>query len=218
MNHITDQLCEVELVKSEIEHREPIFVGFFVSQYAKLKMLELYYNFFKKFCDTDKYEELEMDTDSFYLCLSEEKLEDVILPKKRAEWDQLRSKDCTDNFSANATSNFSPRECCKAHKKHNKREPGLWKEEFIYAEMLCLCSKTYCCYDKQNNKYKCSTEGLNRTTLEDSDDAPMSKYRKVLEESVNLTSTKRGFRTIQHSVVLRMNKHWKDCFTFIQKY
>ena len=28
----------------------------------------------------------------------------------------------------------------------------------------------------------------------------MSKYRKVLDESVNLTSTNRGFRTIQHSV------------------
>ena len=29
-------------------------------------MLELLYNFLKKFCDTDKYEELEKDTDSLY--------------------------------------------------------------------------------------------------------------------------------------------------------
>ena len=29
--HITDQLYEMELVKSEIEHREPIFLGFFLS-------------------------------------------------------------------------------------------------------------------------------------------------------------------------------------------
>ena len=28
----------------------------------------------------------------------------------------------------------------------------------------------------------------------------MSKFRKVLEEAVNVTSTNRGFRTIQHSV------------------
>ena len=48
-NHITDQLYEVELVKSEIEQREPSNVGFFILQYAKLRMLELYYNFFKKF-------------------------------------------------------------------------------------------------------------------------------------------------------------------------
>ena len=52
-------------------------------------MLELYYNFFKKFCDTDKYQELEMDSNSLHLVLSEEILEDVILPKKRAECDQL---------------------------------------------------------------------------------------------------------------------------------
>ena len=108
LNHITEQLYEVELVKSEIEHREPIFVGFFILQYAKLRMLQLYYNFVKNFGDTDKYGELEMDTDSLYLALSEEILEDVILPKKRAEWDQLHSKDCTDNFYANATDNFSP--------------------------------------------------------------------------------------------------------------
>ena len=83
LNHITDQLYEVELVKSEIEHSEPIIVGFFILQYAKLRMLGLYYNFFEKFCDTDKYEELEMDTDSLYLAfLSEENLEDVILPEK----------------------------------------------------------------------------------------------------------------------------------------
>ena len=108
LNHIADQLYEVEVVKPEIEHREPIIVGFFILQYAKQRMLEPYYNFFEKFCYTDKYEELEMDTDSLYLALSEENLEDVILPEKRVEWEQLRSEDCTDNFTANATDNFSP--------------------------------------------------------------------------------------------------------------
>ena len=111
-NHITDHPYEVELVQPEIEHREPIIVGFFILQYAKLRKLELYYNFFKKFCDTDKYKELEIDTDSLYLALSDENLKDVFLPKKRAEWDQLRSKDCTDNFTANATDSFFPSTGC----------------------------------------------------------------------------------------------------------
>ena len=162
-------------------------------------MLELYYNFFKKNCDNDKYEELELDTDSLYLALSEN-LEDVVLPEERSEWKQLRFKDCTDNFTANATDNFFPRTCCIAHKKHDKREPGLFKEEFRCAEMLRLCSKTYCCYDRKSNKYKFSIRGLNKRTLEDCGDGPMSKYRKVLEEAVNVTSTNRRFRTIQHSV------------------
>ena len=34
-------------------------------------MLELYYNFFKRFCDVNKFEELKKDTDSLYLALSE---------------------------------------------------------------------------------------------------------------------------------------------------
>ena len=142
-----------------------------------------------------------MDTDSLYLALTEENLEVVILPEKRAEWNQIRSKDCTDNFTANATDNFFPRTCCNVDKKHDKREPGLFKEEFRCVEMLCLCSKTYCCYDKQTNKHKFSSNGLNKRILEEcGDGGPMSKYRKVLEEEVNVTSTNRGFRTIQHSV------------------
>ena len=202
-NHITDQLYEVELVKSEIEEieqREPIFVGFFILQYAKLRMLELYFKIFKSFCDTDEYEELEMDTDSLHLDLSEEKLEDVILPAKRAERDQLHSKDCNDNLTAIATGNFFPKTCCNAHKRHEKREPGLFKEEFRCAEMLCLCCKTYCCYDKQSNRYKFSSKGLNKRTLEDCGDGPITKYRKVLEKSVNITSTNKGFRKSQKSV------------------
>ena len=106
-----------------------------------------------------------MDTDSLYLALSEENLEDVILPENRAECDQLRSKDCTDNFTVNATVNFFPRTRSSAHKKHDKREPGLFKKEFRCAEILCPCSKTYCCYDKQTNKYKCSGKGLNKRTF-----------------------------------------------------
>ena len=200
LNFITDQLYEVELVKSEIKHREPILDGFFILQYAKLRMLELYYNFLRKFCDTEKYEELEMDTDSLYLALSEENLEDIILPEKRNESEAIRSRDCTDNFTANATGNFFPRSCCSAHKKHDKREPGLFKEEFRCTKILCFCNKTCCCYDRKTNKYKFNSKGLNKITLEDCGDGPMTKNRKVLEEAVNLTLTNRRFRTMKHSV------------------
>ena len=200
LNFIPDQLYEVEHVKSEIEHREPIIVAFFILHYAKLRMLELYYIFFKKICDTENYEELEMDTDSLFLALSEENLDDIILTEKRNEWEAIRSRDCTDSFTANATGNFFPRTYCTAHKKHDKRELGLFKEDFRCSELLCLCSKTYCCYDRKSKKYKFSSKGLNKRTLEDCGDGPMSKYCKVLEEAVNVTSTNRGFRTMKHSV------------------
>ena len=49
-----------------------------------------------------------MDTDSLYLALSEKNLEHVIFREKLAEWDQSRSKDCANSFTANATDTFAP--------------------------------------------------------------------------------------------------------------
>ena len=71
MGFINEQLYEVEIAKSEIEHEELIIVGFYILQYAKIRMLDLYYFFFANFCDTDKYEEMEVDTDWLYLALAE---------------------------------------------------------------------------------------------------------------------------------------------------
>ena len=99
----------------------------------------------------------------------------------------------------NATSNFFPRTCCNVHKAHDKREPGLFKEEFRCAEMLCLCSQLYGCYDKQTNKYKFGNKGLTKRTLEDCGDGPMPKYRKVLDESFNVISANRESGIVQHS-------------------
>ena len=47
-NNVSTDIYEVELVESTVEHRESIIVGFFILQYAKLRLLELYYIFFDK--------------------------------------------------------------------------------------------------------------------------------------------------------------------------
>ena len=199
LDHINDQLYEVELAKTEIEHREPIIVGLFILQYAKLTMLELYYNFFRRFRDVNKFEELEMDTDSLHLALSEKELYDCIPAESKAEWELMRTEDCRVDFTANATTKFFPRNCCTKHMKQDKREPGFFKEECRCTEMLCLCSKTYCCYDSNSKKNKLSSKGLNKRTLKDCGDGPMANYRKVLDEFINVTSTNRGYRAV-HSV------------------
>ena len=53
LHHVNNSLYEVELAKAQIEHKEPIIVVFFILQYAKLRMLELYCNFFTRFCDVN---------------------------------------------------------------------------------------------------------------------------------------------------------------------
>ena len=141
-----------------------------------------------------------MDTDSLYLALSEKELYDCIREESKAEWELKKTEDCKDDFTANATTNFFPRTCCTKHMKHDKREPGLFKEEFRCTEMLRLCSETYSCYDSNSNKYKFSSKGLNKRTLEDCGDGLMAKYRKVLDEFISVTLTNRGFRTVHRSV------------------
>ena len=141
-----------------------------------------------------------MDTDSLYLAPSEKELYDCIREESKAEWELKRTETCKDDFTANATTNFFPRTCSTKHIKHDKRETGLFKEEFRCTEMLCFSRKTYCCYDSNSNNYKFSSRGLNKRTLEDCGDGPMAKYRKVLDEFINVTSTNRGFRTVHHKV------------------
>ena len=89
LDHVNNSLYGVELAKAQIEHKEPIIVEFFILQYAKMRMFWLYYNFFTRFCDVNKFEELEMDTESLYLALAEKELEDCIRPEMRTEWQGL---------------------------------------------------------------------------------------------------------------------------------
>ena len=81
---------------------------FVILENAKLRLLEPYYNFFTKFCDVNKFEELEMNTDSLYHALAEKELEDCVKPDLGTEWQRFQSSDCVDSFTADAVALFSP--------------------------------------------------------------------------------------------------------------
>ena len=61
----TDQYYEIELAKKNIKLDLPIQLGFFILQYAKLRMLEFYYDFLDSYVDRSDFEYIEMDTVSF---------------------------------------------------------------------------------------------------------------------------------------------------------
>ena len=157
-----------------------------------------------------------MDTDTLYSALSEKELYDCIREKSKVEWEILRTEDCKNDFTANATTIFFPRTCCTEHKIYDERKLALFKEEFLCTAMLCLWKERYCCDDSNTNKYKFSCNGLNKRTLGDCDDGPMAKYWKVVDEFFNVTSTSRCFRTFHHSAATyQLTK--KDFLTFIQR-
>jgi hypothetical protein len=58
----------------------PMHIGCFVYQYAKLRMLEFYYDFMDVFVDRSDFQYCSMDTDSAYMALSATSLEEVIKP------------------------------------------------------------------------------------------------------------------------------------------
>ena len=64
LNELKNQIFEVEMSKTRIEHKEPIIVGFFILLYIKISMLQLKNIFLSSFFDTNKYELIEMDTES----------------------------------------------------------------------------------------------------------------------------------------------------------
>ena len=97
----------LSLRKADIEHREPIIVGFFILQYAELRMFEFYYNFFTKLCDADQYK-TEIVTGSLYFALAENELYECIRIEKRREWELLLNKYCSDSFTADACIYFFP--------------------------------------------------------------------------------------------------------------
>ena len=81
---MNNSLYEIELAKAQVEHKEPVIVGLFNFQYAKLRMLELCYNFFTRFFDVNIFEELEMEPDLLCLAVAEKELEDCMKPELRA--------------------------------------------------------------------------------------------------------------------------------------
>ena len=115
-------MFDVQLAKAQIEHKEPIIVRFFFLQYAKLRMLNLYYNFFTKYGDVYNFEGLEVDIDSLYLSLAEKELEDRIRLEMKTEWERLRSKDCSDSFTADGSRNFILSNVLWQAQKNTKRE------------------------------------------------------------------------------------------------
>ena len=139
-----EQFYEMEMAKRKIKLDLPIQLGFFILQYAKLRMLEFYYDFMDTYVDRSDFEYCEMDTDSAYMAISGSTLNDIIKPEMRNKYMAGLTGFCNDeDLEADADYHWFPRTCCNKHAKYDKRTPGLFKLEYEGHEMIGLCSKTY---------------------------------------------------------------------------
>ena len=123
-------------------------------------MLKLCHNLFEKFRDENKFEELEIVTGAPYLAFARENLL-TVSNQIRELFEEKLVKITAQTLSGQMQNLiFFTRTCCSAHKTFDKPEPGLFEEENRCTEKLCLCSKTYYCYDKKSDKFKFSRKVL----------------------------------------------------------
>ncbi|XP_071793479.1 uncharacterized protein [Asterias amurensis] len=174
LHPLDDNVYEVDMTKKVIRLNLPLQVGFFVYQYAKLRMLEFYFDFLVKFVHPHDFQMCEMDTDSAYLAISGENLDDVIKPDMKHQY--LEEKHL-----------WFPREDTAEHRSYDKRTPGLFKVEWEGDGIVALCSKTYYCFGTKN---KISCKGLNKL----GNDITKQRYMDVLESQKAGEGVNRGFR------------------------
>ena len=157
-------------------------------------MLKFYYDFLDYYLHCEDFEVLEMDTDSNYLGISSENLEDLIKPKLCEEFEQNKH-----NWFVTP---LAPQ---------GKHTPGLFKVEFKGDKMIGLCSKSYCTEkfpeSDQPGQIKFIMKGVNKAQLKN----PMPHYKHVLTTQQNFRASNQGIRAKDESMVTyKPNKNALD--------
>ena len=187
------EFYEIEMQKRKIKLDLPIQIGYFILQYAKLRMLQFYYDFLIKYISRDKFELLEMDTDSNYFSIAGESLQDVIRPELLEEYNNQLTGFCENN-DISAETHWFPRTCCQHHAKYDSRTPGLFKLEYSGDIFYGLCSKTYFVGNEENCKF--SSKGISKNRVNN----PLEIFKSVIETKQSVSSSNIGFISKNNSI------------------
>ena len=202
---VTDDAYEIEMNKSVVKYTLPLHIGFFVYQYAKLRMMQFYYDFVDRYIERPLFQYCEMDTDSAYIALAGDTIDDLVTSEHREHYFRNRSQwlpaECCDDHEEEyvcariaGRSWTATESCCLARKAFDKRTPGLFKVEWCGNGFIGLCSKTYYCFGA-TDKY--STKGLSKRQNVINKDT----FLAVLTNRRNGSGVNRGFRVRDSSVM-----------------
>jgi hypothetical protein len=193
LTQLGGDLYEVESFKKKILLNLPTQIGFFILQYAKLRMLSFHYDCIDKLIDRSHYQLMETDTDSYYYAIDNKTIESVIKPEHMNQYNGQVYGNCQGEIKADL--NWFPRKCCDIHSKHDSRTPGLFKLEFQGEEMVALCSKTYI-ITQTPESFKLSCKGVNKRNISN----PLPLYKSVLDTQVGQEKENVGFGIKNNSV------------------
>ena len=194
MTELSGDIYEAELSKRSITLDLPIILGYTILQYAKVRMLEFYYDCVDRYVDRADFEYIQMDTDSAYAALAGPSLESVVKPSLKEEFRRQVAGHCGQSpFEADANTWF-PRECCRQDAMWDRRTPGLFKLEATGQEMIALSSKTYLL--QRGDDFKMSCKGINKRSVLD----PATMFRKALFDREIGSATNLGFRARNNTI------------------
>ena len=195
LTELPNDYYEAEKTKTRINLDLPIHLGVFILNYAKLRMLQFYYDFLDYYLPREDFHMLEMDTDSNYLGITAESVEDLIKPELKEQFDRDRH-----NWFVTP---LAPQ---------GKRTPGLFKVEFKGDKMIGLCIKSYCTelFVTENSpaQVKFSMKGVNKGQFK----SPMPHYEHVLTTKQNFRACDQGICAKDESMVTY--KQYKNALTY----
>ena len=195
ITELDDELYEIESVKKKVTLDLPIYLGYFILQYAKLRMLQFYYDCLDDIVDRSDFEYIEMDTDSAYIAITDKKLGQVVKKDKKKNYLNLIYNQCTETHDDDFLhQQWFPRDCCDKHRAHDKRTPGLFKLEAEGDEMIALSSKPYILKSATDEKIGC--KGVNQNSLIN----PILLYRNVLQNQISISGSNKGFRSKNNTI------------------
>ena len=202
---IDDELYEVKSLKRQIVQDLPLQVGLNVYCESKLHMLKFVHLFLKKYIPKRHFEPLESDTDSLYISISKNNLEDCVpdnlkrnFYKELFHWMPAQACDVHKQDYIETKVKGLPwnvRLCCQNAYQYNKRTPGLFKLEYEAEKTVCLSAKMHLFTSKNHTKQVSKSVSLktNRYTFED--------YCKVLMEKTTQPATNKGFMQRNHQTL-----------------
>ena len=139
---------EIKEGKQTVMIKRPYQCGLAVYQLAKLRMLEFYYDFLDKCFSRQDFELCYMDTESFYLAIIGDSLDEIVKPEMKQAYEaNKKNLLATDRFS--------------------ERTSGLFKPEFVGTRGVWLTANCYLVQNEalNNNKYSCKGISKNHNDL-----------------------------------------------------
>lgn len=197
LHYLGKDLYEVEIATSKVRHDLPLVVAFNILQNAKVRMLEVYYDFLNVYIMRDMCTLCTMDTDSLYVSLSRETLEECVHPHLKDEYISRQKGSCGQPRTAQDL--MLARTCCAACEFTDSRTCGIFKFENVSDAIYALAPKSYVTINYETQAVKLSAKGCRRRPL--LQQRPVDIFKAVLDTGDPHHVINRGIRLLDGKVV-----------------